>query len=147
MWTILVRNIWGDMFGIFGTKGDHKYQNYPPKCSVRKLFTLLGNVSISGESFFRFWVSKQMFNLCSHIELNTQNPNLIFKITICFTKTPTMFKYFRNFGEKSQNYNKHIVLYINFMIHILQLWYFCKFWNFWVLYIFLDNRRAAIYYI
>ena len=34
----------------------------------------------------RFWESKNIFNLCSHIELNTQNPNTISKITIYYTK-------------------------------------------------------------
>ena len=29
---------------------------------------------------------KNTFKVCSHIQKNTQNPNPIFKITICFTK-------------------------------------------------------------
>ena len=43
----------------------------------------------------RFLGPKNIFNLCSHIELNTQNPNPIFKITTCFTETPKMSKCFR----------------------------------------------------
>ena len=36
------------------------------------------------------------FKPCYHMEFNTTNPNLIVKITICFTKTPKKPKHFRN---------------------------------------------------
>ena len=51
------------------------------------------NCSISGV--------EKIFNLCSHIELNTQNLNPILKNTNCFTKTPQMPKYFRTLGSIS----------------------------------------------
>ena len=35
--------------------GDQQSQKYPPKSSVRKLFTLLGKNRIWGGSIFRFW--------------------------------------------------------------------------------------------
>ena len=74
-----------------------------PKISPRMFRTKIVHTSeiffdLGGGSIFRFWGSKNIFNLCSHIELNTQNPNPIFKITICFTKTPTTPTYFRFFG-------------------------------------------------
>ena len=52
-----------------------KLKNIPPKCSVRKVFTLLGHFLI-----FRK-ISKHIFKPCSHIEFNTTNPNTISKIT------------------------------------------------------------------
>ena len=55
-----------------------------------------------GVDLFDFGGSKNIFNLCSHIQLNTQNPNPISKIAICFTNTPNMPKYFRNFGKCSK---------------------------------------------
>ena len=70
-------------------------QKYPPKCFVRKLFTLLGKFSIWGVDFFDFLVSKNIFNPCLYIEFNTENPNPILKITISFTKTPKKPKHFR----------------------------------------------------
>ena len=70
-------------------------QKYPPKCFVRKLFTLLGNVSIWGGRFFDFLGSKNIFKPCHHIEFNSQNPNPILKITISFTETPKKPKHFR----------------------------------------------------
>ena len=70
-------------------------QKYPPKCFVRKLFTLLGFFSILGGRFFDFLGSKNIFNPCLYIEFNTQNPNPILKITIPFTKTPKKPKHFR----------------------------------------------------
>ena len=64
-----------------GTHKSHKSQQISNKSSVRKLFTLLG----------QFWklfekVFTNIFKPCSHIELNTQNPNTIFKIAIYYTK-------------------------------------------------------------
>ena len=57
------------------------------KWSVRKLFW---------DIFEHFWIwgEKHNFKPCSHIELNTQNPNTIVKITIYYTKYPTMPKQF-----------------------------------------------------
>ena len=48
----------------------------------------------SGVEKIRF---KNTFNLCSHIELNTQNPNPIFKITIYYTKYTKNVKIHSNF--------------------------------------------------
>ena len=69
-----------------------------------------GNIfNFWGVELFRFWGSKNIFNLCSHIELNTQNPNPIFKIAICFTKTTTNAKILSNFCDfrKIENSPKH----------------------------------------
>ena len=57
-----------------------------------------------------------MFKPCHHIELNTKNPNPILKITIHFTKTPKMPKYFRNVVifwkvfEKNENVQKIVFI-------------------------------------
>ena len=83
------------------------------------IFVFLGVV------IFRFWGSENIFNLCSHIELNTQNPNPIFKITISFTKTPQMPKYFRKIGkhsnksknQKNKNKEKSISFGIIYKLH------------------------------
>ena len=79
-------------------------------------------VHTSGKMFdflgvdFRFGGTKNIFNLCSHIELNTQNPNPILKFTISFTKTPTKPKHFRTFVflwkiPKTQIFQKLIFLF------------------------------------
>ena len=52
---------------------------------------------------FSIFGSKSIFNLCSYIEFNTQNLNPILKITISFTKTQKMPKYFRNVGTLSKH--------------------------------------------
>jgi hypothetical protein len=67
-----------DVRGPFRTPNPNKSQT---KWSVRRLFTLLGHFLKMFEKMF-----KHTFNLCSHIELNTQNPNTIFKITIYYSK-------------------------------------------------------------
>ena len=98
-----------------------------------KLFDFLGvDLSI-------FW-SKNIVKPCSHIELNTQNPNPnpnpILKITISFTKTPTIPKYFRNFGKKHRRNKKknelYFVICIN-CIYFCNFGKFCKFYNFGIL--------------
>ena len=80
---------------------------------------------------------KKTFNLCSHIESNTQNPNPIFKIRISFTKTPKMPKYFRNFGNISKTRTIHFFIYfvlcINYIIHFCNCWKVCNFCNFVIL--------------
>ena len=58
---------------------------------------ILFDFFLGGGRLFRLLESKNIFNLCSHIELNTQNPNPIVKITIPFTKLPNMQKYCRTF--------------------------------------------------
>ena len=45
------------------------------------LFTLLGHALNIFEN-----MSNNIFKPCSHIQLNTQNPNPIFKLTIYYTK-------------------------------------------------------------
>ena len=86
-----------------GSRVSQKSQKYPPKCFVRKLFTLLGKFSISGGRFFDFLGSKNIFNLCSNIELNTQNPNpilknysFLYKIQIWFFRFSNIFQHFEN---------------------------------------------------
>ena len=62
-----------DVRGPFRTPNPKQSQN---KWSVRKLFTLLRHFLNIFEEMF-----KNTLKLCSHIELNTPNPNTIFKIT------------------------------------------------------------------
>ena len=97
------------------------------KWSARKLFTLLGCFLEMFETMFN-----NSFNLCSHIELNTQNPNPIFKITIDYTiRANNDNNYIRtlgNFSNLSKQKKRKIrnetqfycVCYINCIIHILQ---------------------------
>ena len=124
-------------------------QKYPPKCFVRKLFTLLGKFSILGGLVFStFGGSKNNFNPCHHIEFNTQNPNPILKITIPFTKTPKKPKHFRKrrnildvFGfsknpkfSKTQTFILHSVYVPQFIfsyiyIIIFRFLWFLYFWK------------------
>jgi hypothetical protein len=83
-----------------------KIPKYPPKCFVRKLFTLLGFFRFWGVDFFDFLESKNIFNPCLYIEFNTQNPNPILKITIPFTKTPKKPKHFRKKRKFSKYFGK-----------------------------------------
>ena len=85
------------------------------KWSVRKLFTLLRH-------FLK--MSTNNFKPCSYIELNTQNPNTIFKITICYTKLTQNTKILSTFFEKSKNRKIskcYFVFCINCIIHSLYL--------------------------
>ena len=80
-------------------------QNTPRMPKYISIFTILGKLSISGVDNVRFGGAKNVqntFNLCSHIELNTQNPNPILTISISFTKTPKTPKHFRFFGIYSE---------------------------------------------
>ena len=87
-------------------KGTKNPENIPPNGPYENCSHFWEIVRFSGG---RFGGSKNIFNLCYHIELNTQNPNLILKITIPFTKTPKMPKYFRSFG-KIRKYQKQIFI-------------------------------------
>ena len=66
-----------------------------PKISPQMFRTRTVHTSGTFFEIFRK-MSKNNFKPCSHIELNTTNPNTIFKITVYYTKTPNMLKYFRN---------------------------------------------------
>ena len=96
------------------------------------------------------WGSKSIFNLCSHIEFNTENPNLILQITICFTRTPNMPKYFLNFA-KNRKIVKNKQLYF-FSLYKLHNSYFVMFWKFVIfvilgflyLYIFIYYRCRSL---
>ena len=79
------------------------------------------NFDFGGVDFFRFGGSKNIVNLCSHIELNTQNPNPKLKTIISFTETPKMPKYFRKFRkiENRRISQFYFVLCMNCIIHIL----------------------------
>ena len=64
-------------------------------------------------------MSKNAFNLCSHIELDTQNPNPIFKIKIYYTKHSQYAKILSNVWnmlEKFEN-NKNL-LFISLQLQI-----------------------------
>ena len=74
------------------------YKN--PKISPQMFRTKIVHTSgkmfdFGGSIFSTFWGSRNIFNPCSHIEFNTQNPNPISKIAISFTKTPKKPKHFR----------------------------------------------------
>ena len=91
-------------------------------CIIGKLYFIRGNVG--GRFYFGFGGSKYIFDPCSHIELNTQNPNPTLKTAICFTKTPHTPKYFRSFGKNGKIYiNKktmfNFVLCISSIIQLL----------------------------
>ena len=104
-----------------------RYKN--PKISPQMFRTKIVHTSgicfdFLGVDVFDFLGSKNIFNLCSHIELNTQNPNPTFKIATCFTKTPKLPKHFRFFvARKSLKDSKHpniyFVICIKCLIHIL----------------------------
>ena len=76
--------------------------------------------------FFDFG-RKIPFNPCSHIELNTPNPNPIFKFTISFTNHPKCqntfdfldFIFQKSKQKKKQTFILYFVLCINCIIHIL----------------------------
>ena len=64
-----------------------------PKTSPQMVRTKIVHTSgnffdFRGVDSFVFLVSENIFNPCSNIEFNTQNPNPILKITISLTKTP-----------------------------------------------------------
>ena len=91
-----------------------------------------------GGRLFSIWGVENIFNPCSHIELNTPNPNPVFKITICFTKTQTMPKHFRNIGNIFRKikiiicimyklYNSYFVIFVNCVNFVI--------WGFLYLYI------------
>ena len=91
-----------------------------------------------GVDVFDFLGSKNIFNLCHHIEFNTQNPNPILKITIPFTKTPKKPKHFRKKRKiskihKIQNFQKPKFLFcILYTFHNSYFSYvFFVFWTFW----------------
>ena len=74
--------------------------------------------------------SKSIFEPCSYIELNTQNLNTIFRITIYCTKytpNPKHFSFLLDFFENNQ-INTFVILYfvfcINTTIHTLFFLYF-----------------------
>ena len=95
-----------DVRGPFRTQNPRKSQK---QWSVRKLFTLLGCFLNFFEKMF-----KNTFKPCSHIELNTQNPNPIFKITICFTKYTKNAKIHSIFWKISRKSKIHIFQKIRF---------------------------------
>ena len=66
-----------------------------------------------GGRCFRFGGSNNIFNPCSYIELNTQNPNPILKFAICFTKTQNCQNTFEILEKirKSKNVFKECILY------------------------------------
>ena len=90
-----------------------------------------------GSNFFDFGGSNNIFNLCSNIELNTQNPNPIFKITIRFTETPKTPKYFWIFGPFSRIEKFRILFCIIYKLHNAYFVLFVIFVNFVIL-VFLD---------
>ena len=130
---------------LIGPK-DQKHQDHFPKLSKNSKRTKNGKSRTGGRffwgsMFFDFGGSKNVFNLCSHIELNTQNPNPTFKITICLTKTPTsqntfeMLEPFEKIG-KSRKFkflfckmsNLYNSLFVAFVIFVnLGIWVFLVF--------------------
>ena len=115
---------------------------------MRELFTLLWHFLKNDEN-----KSKTHFKQCSHIELNTQIPNPIFKITIHYTKYTKHAKIlsicwivWEHFETKKCFF---VVIYVNSIIHILYFSIFCNFCNFVVfvflyLYILIDYSGARL---
>ena len=108
-------------------------KNIPPNVSYENCSHFWEIFRFWGVDFFDFLGSKNIFNLCSHIEFNTQNPNPILKITISFTKTPKKPKHFRKNEKiwkisKIQNFQK-----LKFLFCILYTFhnsYFLYFYSF-----------------
>ena len=71
-------------FHASATKGEH----LGPKILDAKIVHTSGKMFDvgGGSNNFDFWGSKDIFKVCSNIQKNTQNPNPIFKITICCIK-------------------------------------------------------------
>ena len=92
------------------------------------MFTLLGIFSIwGGRKNTIFW-SENIFNLCCHIELNTQNPKPIFKLRICLQKhqkCQNTFELFENrkieflFCIMYKLYKLYFVLFGNFVNFVI----------------------------
>ena len=83
--------------------------------------------------FFNFFLEKRVkntFNLCSHIQSNTQNSNPIFKISIYYKKEQQCQNTFEMF-EKFENKNKHILFYYiictKSRTHVLNVCTICNF--------------------
>ena len=88
---------------------------FGPKILDTKIVHTSGKIFVFWKSKISIlWVEKCrffLFKVCSHIELNTQNPNPIFKITICFTKTQKMPKYVLFVEKKVRIIKKKSKLY------------------------------------
>ena len=103
------------------------------KSSIRKLFTLLGNVRFVGGRKLRFWgskMSKNIFNLCSHIQKNTPNPNPIFKITIYCTRQTNNAKILSICCKSLKDVEKQkpqFFYFITYIISIIHILYFVNF--------------------
>ena len=124
----------------------------PPRISPQMFRTKIVHTSgiffdFWGVEFFNFLVSKNIFNLCHHIEFNTQNPNPILKITISFTKTPKKPKhfqkqlYFLDFLENFKNpkFSKTQIVILH-SLHVPQFIFFIFFFYFYV-FIFLKKME------
>ena len=91
-----------------------------------------------------------------YTELNTQNPNTIFKITIYCTKctnntkilskTPDVFESVRTNWTKSKKSNLYFVFCTRSIIHILHFCNFCNFCNFgnFVHFVLMEDRHVAL---
>ena len=86
-----------------------------------------------GVETFRFLGSKNIFNPCSHIELNTQNPNPRFKIAICFTKTPKHQNACELLVFFLKSKNSHFLFCIMYKLYNSYFVFFRKFVNFVIL--------------
>ena len=86
------------------------------KWSVRKLFALLGHFLICFLNFVEK-MFKTTFNPCS-IELNTQNPNTIFKIQIYYTEYTKHAKIHSNFLIILEKYKKSKIANVYFIFCI-----------------------------
>ena len=87
------------------------------KYFLREFFDFVGtnNFDLGGRK-----MSKNIFKVCSNIQNNTQNPNTIFKITICFTKytqtNPNTFDILETFGNNLKiPTNQHVVLLFEYI--------------------------------
>ena len=112
---------WFDAIRVRHREGDHLVPKIP------------NNLEQNGqyENCSHFWdflkifenMFTNTFKPCYHIELNTQNPNTIIKITICYTKYPQNVKTLSNILESFWTCCKHPTKIYNIRKTIKQL--FC----------------------
>ena len=105
--------------------------NLGPKIS-KNLIIMVSTKCVNTSGTFLDLFSKKCqksFKQCSHIELNTTNPNPIFKVTIYCTKHTNNAKIHSKFWKNRKLSNTshfYFTIYINFITPILYFLYILK---------------------